>query len=244
MKKHLPNIITLLNLAAGTIAVIFASQNLLEYAAYFVFAGIMLDFFDGFLARILGVQSELGVQLDSLADMVSSGVAPGIVMFQLLRNTGSNWNMYDLFSKSSDLNYLPFLGLLITLAAAYRLAKFNIDDYQQHSFIGLPTPALSIFVLSLPLISIYGTNELVMNLVKDPYFLIVTTILGSILMNSKLPLFSLKVTNFSLKENLIQYLFVVLSILLMFVLQISSIPIIILMYIVLSVGDNLLGSKN
>lgn len=244
MKKYIPNLITLLNLTAGVIAVIFASQNLLEYAAYFVLIGIILDFFDGFVARLLKVQSELGVQLDSLADMVTSGVAPGIIMFQLIRNTGVNWNMYEIFSKPDNINYLPFLGLLITLAAAYRLAKFNIDNNQYYSFVGLPTPALSIFVVSLPLISVFGTHEWAMNLVKDPYFLIATTILGSFLMNSKLSLFSLKFKNYSIKENIVKYLFLALSVLIILILQVSSIPLLIMMYIVLAIGNNLLVNKN
>lgn len=243
MKKHIPNLLTLLNLTSGVIAILFATQNLLEYASYFVFLGILLDYFDGFIARLLHVQSDLGVQLDSLADVVTSGVAPGIVMFQLLKKSDVDWNMIDYLTNFNEMNYLPFIGILITLSAAYRLAKFNIDDKQQHSFLGLPTPALSIFVVSLPLISIYSTHEWTMNLVEDSYFLIVTTILGSILMNSKLRLFSLKFKSFSLKKNLVKYLFLALSILLILLLQVSSIPIIILLYIVLSVGNNLLVNK-
>lgn len=243
MKNHIPNFITLLNLASGTIAILFASQNHLEQAAYFVFLGIVFDFFDGFVARLMHVQSELGVQLDSLADMVTSGVVPGIVMFQLLRNTDTDWNMTNYLSNFREMSFLPFLGIIITLSAAYRLAKYNIDDRQDHDFIGLPTPALALFVLSLPLIFVFGTQAWAINLVKNPTFLIITTILGSILMNCNLPLFSLKFSNYSIKENWEKYLFLIISILLLVLLQISAVPIIIIVYILLSVGNNLFKKR-
>ncbi|HIP48195.1 MAG TPA: phosphatidylserine synthase [Lutibacter sp.] len=243
MKKHIPNFITLLNLLSGVIAIILATQNQLEYAAYFVFAGIIFDFFDGFIARILHVKSELGVQLDSLADMVTSGVAPGIVMFQLLRNASSDWHMTDYFTDFKEMNFLPFLGLLITLSAAYRLAKFNIDDRQDHDFIGLPTPALTLFVVSLPLISIYGNHEWTMNMVQDSYFLIATTLLGSFLMNSELSMFSLKLSSISIKDNWIQYILLAFSLLFMIWLHIASIPFIIIFYIVLCIIDSFMGNS-
>ncbi len=243
MKKYIPNLITQLNLTAGLIAILFATQNQLDYAAYFVFFGIFLDFFDGFIARILHKESEIGVQLDSLADMVTSGVVPGIVMFQLLHKADTDWLMVDYLSNFKEITFLPFLALILPLAAAYRLAKFNVDDRDDHDFIGLPTPALALFVVSLPLISIYGKHEWAVNMVNGTYFLIVTTILGSILMISELSLFSLKFSNFSLKNNLVKYLFLVLAILLLLVLQISALPIIIIVYILVSIGNNLVGKK-
>ncbi len=242
MKKYIPNLITLLNLTTGLIAILFATQNQLEHAAYFVFFGIFLDFFDGFIARILDRESEIGVQLDSLADMVTSGVVPGIVMFQLLHKSDADWEMIDYLSNFKEINYLPFLALIIPLAAAYRLAKFNVDDRQDHDFIGLPTPAMTLFVISLPLISIYG-KEWAVNMVNGTYFLVVTTILGSILMNSELSLFSLKFSNFSFKDNLVKYLFLILALLLIVLLKISAIPIIIILYIILSMANNLLEKK-
>ena len=242
MKKYIPNLITLLNLTTGLIAILFATQNQLEHAAYFVFFGIFLDFFDGFVARILDRESEIGVQLDSLADMVTSGVVPGIVMFQLLHKSDADWEMIDYLSNFKEINYLPFLALIIPLAAAYRLAKFNVDDRQDHDFIGLPTPAMTLFVISLPLISIYG-KEWAVNMVNGTYFLVVTTVLGSILMNSELSLFSLKFSNFSLKDNLVKYLFLILALLMIVLLKISAIPIIIILYIILSMANNLLEKK-
>jgi len=236
MKKHIPNFITLLNLASGVIAILFATQNQLEYAAYFVFAGIIFDFFDGFAARLLHVKSELGLQLDSLADMVTSGVAPGIVLFQLLRNTVSSTDTASFLLNTN--NYLPFLGLLITLAAAYRLAKFNIDDRQGVDFIGLPTPALTIFIVSLPLVIIYGKQEWAIALVKNSYFLIAIAFVGSYLMNSEIRMFSLKFSDFSIKNNLLKYLFLFLCLVLLITMQISAIPFTILLYIVLSTVVN------
>ena len=142
LKKHIPNFLTLLNLLCGCIAIVFIADSRFDWAFYFVCLGIFFDFFDGFLARKFGVAGPLGVQLDSLADMVTSGVAPGFVMVKLLENQ-------DFFEGQS---YWTYLGFIITLGACYRLANFNIDTRQSDSFIGLPTPANALFVMSLPLI--------------------------------------------------------------------------------------------
>ncbi|MBY0487388.1 MAG: CDP-diacylglycerol--serine O-phosphatidyltransferase, partial [Flavobacteriaceae bacterium] len=143
IKKHIPNFLTLLNLFCGCIAVVFIAENKFDIAFYFVCLGIFFDFFDGFFARKFGVAGPLGVQLDSLADMVTSGVAPGFVMFKILMQ-----NNYD------SCIYLPYLGFIITLGACYRLANFNIDTRQSDSFIGLPTPANALFIMSFPLLSV------------------------------------------------------------------------------------------
>ena len=146
IKRHIPNLITSLNLFSGSLAVIFAVNGNLVLAAIFVAAGIFFDFFDGLAARLLNVKSEVGLQLDSLADVVTSGVVPGIVMYQLLTKAlpadgglGADWN-----SSVFDIQLKPFalIGLLIIVASAYRLAKFNVDDRQTDSFIGLPTQAM------------------------------------------------------------------------------------------------------
>ena len=151
MKRHIPNFITLLNLFCGSIAVIFAVNGDMKLTALFVFLGIFFDFFDGLLARKLDVHSELGLQLDSLADMVTSGLVPGLVMFYLLKLGNPDTSSFSA--------YLPYVGLLITLASAYRLANFNIDDNQTDSFIGLPTPANTLLILSLPLIMEFQNND-------------------------------------------------------------------------------------
>lgn len=254
IKKHIPNIITSLNLLSGTIAVMFAANNDLVTAAIFVLLGIFFDFFDGLVARLLDVQSELGLQLDSLADVVTSGVVPGIVMFQLLlRSVNQNSFEASFFDKTDMMTWtgfsfkaiqvLPFIGLLLTLFAAYRLAKFNLDERQTSSFIGLPTPAMALFVLSLPVILAFGNNEMVIDLISNSYFLIAVTLIFSFLMNAEIPLFSLKFKNFSFKNNFIELLFLVLSIVYILVFKIISIPLIIISYVILSVVKNISYSK-
>ncbi|MDG2194783.1 MAG: CDP-alcohol phosphatidyltransferase family protein [Polaribacter sp.] len=235
IKKHLPNLLTLGNLLCGTIAVIFAVQEDFLSAALFVVLGIIFDFFDGFVARLLKVSGELGKQLDSLADMVTSGVVPGIVMFQLLKNNP--------VTEVVSLNYLPYIGLLLTLAACYRLATFNLDTRQTDSFIGLPTPAMSLFVIALPLISMYTDNEFFIGLVQNKEFLIAVTLVLSYLMNAEIPLFSLKFKNFGLKENKLKFFFLLASIALIVSLKVLAIPLVIVLYVLLSVGSNLNKKK-
>lgn len=237
MKKHIPNLITLLNLFSGCIAVLFAVHGNLEYAAYFVFLGIFFDYFDGFAARLLKVQSELGLQLDSLADMVTSGVVPGIAMFQLLqRSTGdampsaSGWNHLQL----SEMNLLPFVGLCITLASAYRLANFNIDENQTSSFIGLPTPANTLLILSFPLILQFQNSESLQLLVMNKWFLLVLTALSCYMLNAKIPLFALKFKTFGFKANAIRYIFLILAFIMIVTMQFLAIPFIIILYVFLS----------
>ncbi|GGK52313.1 MULTISPECIES: CDP-alcohol phosphatidyltransferase family protein [Flavobacteriaceae] len=237
LKKYIPNLLTLLNLLCGTIAVIFAVNNELELAAYLVLLGIFFDFFDGFAARIFSVEGELGKQLDSLADVVTSGVVPGIVVYKLLQTKKSIeiFNTEIVSWKTEDIELLPFLGLIFTLAAAYRLAKFNIDERQTSSFIGLPTPAAALVVLSLPLILNYSSLEFATTLIENKWFLIGLTAVLSFLMNAEIPLFSLKFKDYSWKNNRIKYVFLILTIILVISLQFIAIPLVILLYILLSI---------
>lgn len=244
IKKHIPNLFTLANLFCGTVAAMFAVSGYYEMTAIFVAIGIFFDFFDGFLARILGVSGELGKQLDSIADVVTSGVVPGLLMFFLMKTNvinGSNVEMNISFGQyEPDFGYLPYVALLLTLASGYRLAKFNIDTRQSDSFIGLPTPAMSLFVVSLPLIYQSTDIEIVRTLLVNNNFLIGITVALSILMNAELPLFSLKFKEYSLKNNWIKYLFLVVSVGLIWQLQYLAIPIIITFYVVLSLITKLL----
>lgn len=235
--KQIPNLLTLGNLFCGTLATIYAVQGNFKSTAFFVFLGIFFDFFDGFAARLLKVTGELGKQLDSLADMVTSGVVPGIVMFQLLSNKNIYTNeLFDFsFIFENEENYIQYLGLLLVLGACYRLAKFNLDTRQTNSFIGLPTPAMSLFVISLPLIQEYASIPFAIQIVSNKFFLIVVTIVLTYLMNAEIQLFSLKFKNFSFKANFFKYIFLITSIVLIFLLKIVSIPIIIFSYIVLSI---------
>ncbi|MDO6519686.1 CDP-alcohol phosphatidyltransferase family protein [Zobellia uliginosa] len=247
MKKYIPNLITLLNVFCGCIATVFAVSNQLEMAALFVFLGIFFDFFDGLAARVLKVQSELGVQLDSLADMITSGLVPGIVMYQLLAMAmGGGWHTGDGVSFSflylSD--YVPFLGFLITLGSAYRLAKFNIDENQVSSFVGLPTPANALLILSLALIIQYQNNDALNGIILNQWFLIFITVLSTYLLNANIPLFALKFKTWNFKDNAVRYIFLIVSAVLLLTLKFLAVPCIIVFYVAASLVANVDGAKN
>lgn len=244
MKKHIPNIITLFNVFFGSIAAVFAVLNQLELAALFFFLGVLCDFFDGLAARALNVKSELGLQLDSLADMITSGLVPGIVMFQLLNmSVAGGWNYMGLEKAANwmgvQVTPLAFIGFLIAMASAYRLAKFNLDENQTSSFIGLPTPANALLIISLPLILLYHNNDFLNSIILNPWFLIGLTVLSCYLLNSKIELFALKFNNWSFKDNALRYVFIIVSIVLLITLQFLAVPIIIAFYILSSIGSNL-----
>ena len=240
MTKYIPNIFTSLNLLCGCIAVLFVVSGDFIATSIFIVLGILFDFFDGFFARLLNIQNQVGVHLDSLADMITSGLAPGLIMVQLLSNsiTGTDINMYDTFSNSSlnftQMNLLPFIGLLIVVASGYRLAKFNIDERQVDSFIGLPTPANAIFILSLPLILQFQNSELIESIILNKWILIAITIISCILLNSEIRLFALKFKTWDFRSNAIRYLFLLLCIVSLIVLKYIAIPVIIVLYIILS----------
>jgi CDP-diacylglycerol--serine O-phosphatidyltransferase len=242
MKSYIPNFLTLLNILSGCIATVFAVLNQLEWAALFVFIGIFFDFFDGLAARALNVQSEIGVQLDSLADVITSGLVPGVVMFQLLNMSQSGgWNLafgHELTESMAwyggKINTISFLGFAITLASAYRLAKFNVDENQVSSFVGLPTPANALMILSLPLILMYHNNEFLSGIILNPWFLVGLTALSAYLLNSPIKLFALKFKNWSFKENGVRYLFLIGSLIMLLTLKFLAIPLIIVFYILAS----------
>lgn len=245
LKRHIPNIVTLLNLFSGCIAVIFAVYGNFVAAAIFVFLGIFFDFFDGLLARKLNVQSPLGIQLDSLADLVTSGVVPGIIIFKLISLTVDapdystyidSWNSVFHW-QGFKLSVLPLIGLFIPLASAYRLAKFNLDEDQQTYFKGLPVPANTLVILSLPLILEYQNNDVMNSIIINKWFLIVLTLLSCYLLNSSIKLFALKFKDWSFKANATRYIFLLLSVTLIVLLQFAAIPLIIALYIILSLLD-------
>lgn len=241
-KRHLPNFVTLLNLFSGCIAVIFAVNGNFIAAALFVFLGIFFDFFDGLLARKLNVQSPLGIQLDSLADVVTSGVVPGIIMYKLISLTidapdygaySDSWN--SIFHwQGFKMSVIPLIGLFIPLASAYRLAKFNIDEDQQTFFKGLPVPANTLLILSLPLILEYQNSDIMNTIIINKWFLIGLTVLSCYLLNSNIKLFALKFKDWSFKSNAVRYIFLILSVVFLIVLQFAAIPLIIVLYILLS----------
>lgn len=238
MKKHIPNLITLCNLTFGSIAVIFAVQGQLVAASFFIALGIFFDFFDGLAARLLDVKSELGLQLDSLADVITSGLAPALILVQLINiSLRDNWNtsfvQEDYVLESG--NMLPLIGLLVAAASAYRLAKFNIDTRQTESFIGLPTPANAILIISIPLILTFQPTEEAFSVLLNPWLLLLFVFISSFLLNAELPLFSLKFKNRRFKSNSVRYIFLLLSLVLLFTFWFLAIPAILFLYVLLSV---------
>ena len=225
IKKHIPNLLTLLNLFSGCVAVVLTANLNFLGAFWMVSLGIFFDFFDGFFARLFKVAGPLGLQLDSLADMVTSGVVPGFVMFQLLSATGVN-------------PYVPYLGFIITVASCYRLANFNIDTRQTSSFIGLPTPANTLFIMSLPLVLSSPDSILVLEVLTNPFVLLAITFFSAFVMNAEMPLFSLKIKSFQIKDNLLQFGFLASSLVLLALLHYIGIPLVILLYISLSMIAN------
>jgi CDP-diacylglycerol---serine O-phosphatidyltransferase len=252
----LPNIITLLNLLCGCLAVVCAFNNDLIWAAYLVGIAAVLDFFDGFVARALKQFSPIGKELDSLADMVSFGLVPGIIMFHLLSKAIELNLSHEMFYGTNRFNLfnypLAFAAFLIPLFSALRLAKFNVDTRQSDSFIGVPTPANSILICSLPLIihqvapHIKATAEFprpfdhsafaqfIYDAITNPWVLIGITVIMSFLLIAEIPLFALKVKGLGWKGNEIRYSFIGIAIVLMALLQYIALPLIIILYVLIS----------
>lgn len=217
MKKHLPNLITCLNLYSGCIGVVFALQGDFEIAAYCVVLSGVFDFFDGMVARMLAVRSTIGKELDSLADVVSFGVLPGSVLYSML----------GIAAPAAP--YLAYLGFIVPVFSALRLAKFNIDERQHTDFIGLNTPMNAFYVVSLPFVAqTYGS------LVYQPAFLLASICVTSLLLVSNVRLFSMKLTSFSWAENRWKFIFIIISILLIGLLKFAAVPIILVLYFLFS----------
>jgi len=227
LKTLIPNLITLLNLFSGAIAVIFAVEGALTMAAFFVLLGIFFDFFDGFLARKLNVASALGLQLDSLADMVTSGLVPGLIMFQLISQSLTGSEPY--------VDLLPYMGLLITLGSAYRLANFNISTEQKNYFIGLPTPANALLVLSFPLILEYQNNEAFNSVILNAWFLLALTLISTFLLNAPVKLMALKFKTWKFSDNIEKYILLILALIFLMVFKFFGISLIIFSYLLISV---------
>jgi CDP-diacylglycerol--serine O-phosphatidyltransferase len=246
IKKHIPNAITCGNLLCGCLAIVSIFNGNMVWSAYLVGIAAVLDFFDGFVARLLKVGGEMGKQLDSLADMVTFGAVPGFVVFELIRTSFRQDMLKNIsFSESVPIPnfYLAalFIPVLIPIFSALRLAKFNIDTRQSSSFIGVPTPANAMLICSLPLINYFQPILLgykVSDITANVYFLVALTVIMSYLMVAELPLFALKFKNFSWTDNKIRYIYLISSLLLLIVFHFIAIPIIIFLYIVLSIINN------
>lgn len=274
------NILTGFNLLFGVSSIILTFSGRLEWAVLAIMAGALCDFLDGFVARLMKQQGELGKQLDSLADMVTFGVAPGLIVFVLLILSGA-WDIIiasdgqlnelwvegtmgfsvqlwiqvflnDLVGNNSPFlpshfygwyKVMPFFALLIPFMSMFRLAKFNLDERQATGFIGLPTPANSLFFASFALMLWDGFGEeswktvVSMTLIKDQ-ILLTFVVVFSILLVAEIPLFALKFVNFKWQGNQIRYIFLLMSLIAILVLWVWAIPVIVLMYLLLSVINN------
>lgn len=247
---NLPNLFTAANLISGCLAIILACAGRIDLAPFAIFAGALFDFFDGFVARKLHIQGEMGKQLDSLADMVTFGVAPGIIMFVMLIEPNAHlYSGMPLHKWMSAITsgrmggFYPLIALIIPFFSIFRLAKFNLDTRQSESFIGLPTPANTLFFMSFPLVAVYGGSDSeIMNAISDfmfhPLTIGVLIIAMSLMLVSELPLFSLKFKSFAWKGNQIRYQFLLISLVFILVFQAWSLALIVFLYLVLSIIEN------
>lgn len=247
--KQIPNLFTLLNLFLGCIAIVFALQTesisifvgedlsthynipeKISIASFFIFAAAVVDFLDGFVARLLNATSEMGKQLDSLSDVVSFGVAPGVILYQLLRIS------FIKEENGLDVSILWLLpAFILACAGAYRLARFNIDTEQSYGFKGVPIPAAGLLIASFPLILHYGNSLINVNeWLTNKWVLYVIIVLVSWLMVSKLPLMALKFKDYTVKNNLPKYILVVLAIVAALLLKWLAVPVVFVAYIILS----------
>jgi CDP-diacylglycerol--serine O-phosphatidyltransferase len=234
MTRHIPNFITSLNLASGFIAIILALNGNAVTASWLILAAMVFDFLDGFSARLLKAYSAVGKELDSLADVVSFGVAPAILIFRMLNSqTAFNGPGENGFvdAKTALLFLVP---ALMVICAALRLAVFNVDTTQSTTFRGMPTPANALAVVSLVLAVHYSDSGIVQYITTSPVIIIVLTLLLSGLMVSRIPLLSLKVTDLKLKGNEGRYLLVAFILLSFILLGMSAIPLIIPLYLTAS----------
>lgn len=227
MKKEIPNLLTLGNLLAGCIGLWFVMQGDLVSASYCMFISLVCDFFDGFLARALQAYSDLGKELDSLADMVSFGVLPAFILFSLVeQNCGSQCTV-GIFGF-----YKPFLVFALVLMSAYRLAKFNIDTRQSDQFIGVPTPANGLLIASLPLI-IHFQPEYSAYILSFKGLLIYSVVMSYLLV-CELPLLAFKFKTWDWKSNQVKFIFLIFCIAALVMLKFAAIPVLVIVYILLS----------
>lgn len=237
MKKHLPNAITCVNLFCGCLALTFIFGGDSITGAYFVGLAAVADFFDGLVARALRVSSPIGKDLDSLADMVSFGVVPGAILYRLLLTAVLRHDILAPLAADghSPIEYLALGGFVVTIFSALRLAKFNNDTRQSDSFIGLPTPACTLVVASLPLILAGGPPSWLEGLLFSPIFLVALAVLLSGLLVAEIPLFALKFKNLKWLGNRRRFLFMVLAAGLLLTLKAAGVPLAVLAYVLFSV---------
>ena len=232
--KHIPNFITSLNLTSGFVAIIFAANGELIIASWLIIAAMIFDFLDGLSARLLKAYSEIGKELDSLADVVSFGVAPGIIIYKLLYESLAPAGVMISGFESVKLTLIMILPAIMPVFAALRLAVFNLDNTQATSFKGLPTPANAIAVISVVMAGHYSESPLFSSLTDSPLSIILFTLCLSLLMVSRIPLLSLKVTNLKFKGNEGLYILISQIVLVFIIFGTGAAPLIIPLYIISS----------
>ena len=260
IKQHIPNSMTCANLFCGCAGVKFAFEGALIIAAYLIVLAAVFDFFDGFAARLLNAKSPIGKDLDSLADMVTFGLLPGVILFKMMTVAIAihGWQ------GPVDAAYIPYFAFVLTIFSALRLAKFNIDIRQSESFIGVPTPAITLLVASFPMImnnpDIHNDGSMISaasnlnrainyapnfadNLLLNIYVLTGLTVLFSYLLIAELPLFAMKFKNFGWPDNKIRYVFIISCLVLIIIFKFAAVPLIIIFYVALSVVNNLSKTK-
>ena len=228
IRRNIPNALTCGNLLCGCIGVVEAFHSNLLLSCVLIGIALIFDFFDGFLARLLKVSSPIGKDLDSLADMVTFGLLPSIIVYQLLMQSIPDiygiWKAYPAF--------------IIAVFSAIRLAKFNNDPRQSDSFIGVPTPANAMFIASLPLILETPQGEYWKHIIINTNNLLIMSVVMSLLLVAEIPLLALKFKSFAWKGNEIRYSFILITIVLLLTLHILAIPVILFVYLIVSLLFN------
>ena len=245
-RRSVPNFFTISNLIGGLLAIQFALTGHLDWAPYCIFAAIIFDFFDGFMAGLLKVKSDKGKQMDSLADIITFGAAPGFIVFALFQVIKENYSVgYD--GHYDWMTYTEYFAFIIPIFALFRLAKFNVDTKQSTSFIGVPTATVAIFFASFPVLiddAVFEPSDLstflLENILLNPYALIGLSLVFSILMVSRIPLFALKFKHFKWQGNEIQIIFLLLCLICILLCRFWAVPIIVILYILMSIINNML----
>jgi len=236
MVQNIPNILTVCNLLCGCLGITMAFSNNLEWAAYWICIAALFDFLDGFTARLLNVTSEIGKELDSLVDMSTFGIAPGLIMYEMIKYPSTNNSSLEAYAHLLIVaHFACFIAFLIPIFSAFRLAKFNISQSQLKHFIGLPTPASALLIVFIPLLAKHSYFMPYQTYILNPYTLSALTVVICYLMVSRLSMFSLKFSHYSWKGNQMRYIFLILSLALIGMLSFASVTIIIILYIILSI---------
>ena len=242
LKGHVPNFFTSLNAVSGFVAIVYAFQSDFLMAFYAIGAAAFFDFIDGGVARLLHTESEVGKQLDSLCDVISFGVAPGVILLSMMRHALGVAIPFDVSLMDVKTVLLMLSMVLVPVFSAIRLAKFNVDTRQSSSFIGLPVPANAIFIAALGVLLISPPFYFIKEWLMQPYVLLVVALVQSSLLVSPLPMFALKFKNLRWKTYHLQFLFLFLSAGLIFSLGILGVALTIVVYVVLSLILRLLRS--